>query len=155
MDRIEDMIEGSEKLTRIFGRWPSFHDAEVLDVSLWRGDVNPEQNRYVFPVLTATMHLWEMTKEVDPRGFFVLRDHTLATLRFHEVQDLRMEGFNYQNAIFELSISRLERTQPPSPYFAVEMEPSFGVGASFTCLRVEVSDAVSCGAGGEVTPVID
>jgi hypothetical protein len=27
-------IEGAERLTQIFGRWPSFHDAEVLRVRL-------------------------------------------------------------------------------------------------------------------------
>jgi hypothetical protein len=30
----------SQKLTSIFGgEWPSFHDAELTDVHLWRGDV--------------------------------------------------------------------------------------------------------------------
>jgi hypothetical protein len=149
MIKLGEVIEGSKKLTQIFGRWPSFHDAEVLDLSLWRGDVDPEHGRYIFPVLTTTIHLWEMTRELDTHGFFVLKDHTLATPRFHEVHDLRMEGFNHQNAIFDLSINKLERMKPPSSYFAVEIEPSFGVGASFTCLR-EVRDAVLCGANGKV-----
>ena len=33
---IESFIDGSEKLVRIFGYWPSFHDAEVIDLHLWR-----------------------------------------------------------------------------------------------------------------------
>jgi len=31
---IESFIDSSEKLTNVFGYWPSFHDAEVLDLHL-------------------------------------------------------------------------------------------------------------------------
>jgi hypothetical protein len=31
MPTIESLIAGSEKLTNLFGHWPSFHDAEVLE----------------------------------------------------------------------------------------------------------------------------
>ena len=48
MTNIETRIDGSEKLTRIFGYWPSFHDAEVIELNFWRGDVNPEVERYIF-----------------------------------------------------------------------------------------------------------
>ncbi len=37
----------------------------------------------------------------------------------------------------------------PSPYFAVEVEPAFGMGASFKCLRIEVVDAVPCSDDGK------
>ncbi len=53
MNEPEKLIEGSERLTAIFGYWPSFHDAEVVKFDLWRGDVEPEAERYIFPVLTA------------------------------------------------------------------------------------------------------
>jgi hypothetical protein len=49
MDAPEKLIENSERLASIFGYWPSFHDAEVIKFDLWRGDVQPEENRYVFP----------------------------------------------------------------------------------------------------------
>ncbi|PYU05658.1 MAG: hypothetical protein DMG33_10305, partial [Acidobacteria bacterium] len=51
MENIETLIENSRKLTEIFGYWPSFHDAEVIDLHFWRGDVDSEADRYVFPVL--------------------------------------------------------------------------------------------------------
>jgi hypothetical protein len=34
MQPIESLLEGSEKLLAIFGRWPSFHDAEVIEIQL-------------------------------------------------------------------------------------------------------------------------
>jgi hypothetical protein len=45
------MIIGSEKLTSIFGRWPSFPDAEVHELHFWRGPVDTEAEVYNFPVL--------------------------------------------------------------------------------------------------------
>ena len=144
MSSIESFILNSEKLTRTFGYWPSFHDAEVIDLHLWRGNVDPEQGKWEFPVLTMKIHLWEMTKEVNSEGYFVLRYHTLCTLRFRDVQNFHMSHFNFQNAMMELLITRKEREKPPSPYFVVEISPAHGIETSFECLHIEVIEAVSC-----------
>ena len=151
MENIEALIDGSQKLTSIFGYWPSFHDAEVLEFQLWRGDIAPEESRHVFPILTLKMHCFEMTKEITSGGFFVLRNHTLVTFKFYDVDDMQMRGFNHQNAIFGLSINQLVRSQGPSPYYSVQLDPAFGIEASFTCLRMEVSEVMPCGGDGKVT----
>src|ERR1700756_222033 len=109
MSDIASLIAGSEKLTQIFGYWPSFHDAEVININLWRGHVDPDKGIWDFPVITMKIHLWEMTKEVDPNGFLICRKHTLCTLRFRDVAELSMARFNHQNAMLELSIERKER----------------------------------------------
>ncbi|HJZ62933.1 MAG TPA: hypothetical protein VKD70_01340 [Candidatus Acidoferrum sp.] len=57
MENTETLIQGSEKLTNIFGYWPDFHDAEVLEIYFWRGDVDPDQNRFDFPVFSIPAHL--------------------------------------------------------------------------------------------------
>src|ERR1700722_2492068 len=103
MASIESLIVGSQKITTIFGYWPSFHDAEVSELHFWRGRVQPEKSIYDFPVLTLTIHHWELTKEVDPQGFIVLRHHTLTRLRFYDVHEFQMQGFNHQNAIMALT----------------------------------------------------
>ena len=155
MEAIESAIVGSENLTRIFGYWPSFHDAEIIDLHLWRGEVDPGRGVFVFPTLTLTMHVWELTREVDADGYLILRHHTLTKLKFHTVfEDIRIEGFNQQNAIFGLSVTRLERTCGPSPYFSVVMEQACGMGASFTCMGVEVIQATPCGADGQAIPPV-
>jgi len=147
---IESLIIGGERLTRIFGYWPSFHDAEVLDLHIWRGNVDADKQAYDFPVLTLKVHVWELTREVDSEGYLVLRHHTLTTLKFSDVDDFRMEGFNHQNAILGLSITRQERSEKPSPYFSVDLEPAFGISASFKCLTIEVVDAATCTAEGKM-----
>jgi hypothetical protein len=108
MANIETHIEGIEKLTCIFGRWPSFHDAEVVALHLWRGDSMTERTHPRFPVLTTEIHLWELTNEIDARGYYVLRNHTLTTIRFHDVLNLEIKGFSNQNVIFGLSIESQE-----------------------------------------------
>lgn len=74
----ETKIIGGAKLTNIFGRWPSFHDAEVLELNFWRGNVQPDEGVYDFPVLMLKIHVWELTNKVDPKGYLVLRYHTLT-----------------------------------------------------------------------------
>jgi hypothetical protein len=152
MPDIAPFIQDSQKLTSIFGYWPSFHDAEIIELHFWRGDVDADKKRYVFPILTVKLHVWELTKEVDERGYYVARHHTLATLRFYDVYEFSMEGCNQQNAIFELLIEQQERTDGPSPFFTVEFRPAFGMGASLRCLRVEVADAVPCASDGKCMP---
>lgn len=141
MNKPEVDIEGSDRLTGIFGYWPSFHDAEIIEFNLWRGDLKPDANLYIFPVLTTRIHLWELTSEVDAHGSLVMRHHTLATLRFHDVDEFAMEGFNHQNAILGLEITR-EENSSLSP-FCVEFQPAFGLTATFRCRRIEVVDAES------------
>jgi hypothetical protein len=147
MPNVEEFIDSSKKLTDIFGYWPSFHDAEILELTFWRGDVDPDAGRYIFPVLQTRMHLWELTNETGP---LVRKHHTLATLRFHDIDEFRMEGFNHQNAILGLSIVRQERASGPSPVFAVHFNPAFGMGATFVCGRVEVIDAAACSTEGKL-----
>jgi hypothetical protein len=143
MSDIEKLIEGSDSLTGIFGYWPSFHDAEVIDLHVWRGDALVERSRPRFPVLTTKVHLWELTNEIDARGYYVLRHHTLATLRFHDVLDLQMKGFAHQNVIFGLSIIPQERSEGPwKRVFAVQFEPVSEFELTFQCSRVEVLDAI-------------
>ena len=146
----ESLVEHSQKLTNIFGYWPSFHDAEAVEIHLWRGDLDPDRGRYVFPVLTVKMHLWELTEETDALGHLVKQKHTLATLRFHLLAEgITLTRFGYLNELFELTITRQERDDGPSPFLAVEFKPSMGMGAAFKCERAELLDAVPCNERGE------
>jgi hypothetical protein len=102
-------IGNSEALTEIFGRWPSFHDAEVIALRLDR-----EAGEGGTPALELGVHLWEMTNDVDPDGFYVRRHHTITTLRFADIDDLDLGGFNGQNVIADLTIKEVTRTGSPS-----------------------------------------
>ena len=146
---VESFVQDSERLLRVFSYWPSFHDAEIINFHLWRGNVDPKKGLYQFPVLTLDLHHWEITKELNSAGYYVLRYHTRTTLTFRDVQSVQMDGFNYQNAIMSLFIKQLQREEKPSPLIFVEIEAAFGIQASFTCLSAEVTSAVPCSDTGE------
>ncbi len=148
MSGIESHIAGSQKLTDIYGKWPSFHDGEVIELHCWRGQMKPGDwdDSNVLPVLTAKIHIFIESPTSH---------HTLATLRFEDVDDFRMEGFNHQNAILGLSISvqdrgKFESGESLPPRFAVQFQPAFGMSASFRCFRIEVVDAARCTEEGKV-----
>lgn len=111
--------------------------------------MEPDRGRYDFAVLTLKIYVWELTNDINSKGFLVPKHHTLTTLRFLDVDDFRVEGCNHQNAVLELSVTHKQRAEGPSPYFAVHIDPAFGMGASFSCLRVEVVDAIPCNAVGK------
>ena len=89
-----------------------------------------------------------MTNDVDAKGYFVLAKHTLVTMRFYDIENLKLEGFNHQNVIFGLGIEHRTRDEGPSPYFSVHFDQCFGIGAAFTCLRIEIVEAMSCDPEG-------
>jgi hypothetical protein len=121
-------ISNGEALTHIFGRWPSFHDAEVIALRLDRGPSEGDT-----PSLELDIHLWEMTSDVDPNGFYVLRHHTITTLRFADIDDLDLSGFNGQNVIAKLTINGVEANRR-----AVDLATSYGLSVGFNCANCEV-----------------
>jgi hypothetical protein len=138
------VFEGSRKLTDIFGYWPSFHDAEVHKLLLERGNVDASGASHEIPTLTIRIHLFEMTDKVDSAGFFVLIKHTLATLRFHDVDESSFNGFNHQNAILGLTVTAENAAPRKTPVLKVNIESAFGLGATFKCSRCEVVEAMPC-----------
>lgn len=133
MGAIESKIENSHLLTGIFGYWPSFHDAEVISVELQRAQDGSDQ-----PTLRARVYVFAVTKEVDDRGFYVLKNHTLVTFLFRGIDESQIKSFNHQNALWELKITDLSSRQLENLNFEVHFVPSFGVEAEFKCKTVEI-----------------
>jgi hypothetical protein len=134
-------IENDEALTRIFGGWPSFHDAEVLSVHLDRGDKDGAS-------LEARIHVFKMTSEVDERGYYVLTDHTLVTLFFANIILRELRGFNHQNALFGIGIEEVDPATNDGRRLAVAFEVSYGVETHFLCDRVIVRSVGPFGQAG-------
>jgi len=132
-----EFVEQSSRLTDIFGAWPLFHDAEVHSMDLWRGDVDPGRERWVSPTLTAKIQVLEATQP----GASHSGNDALVTLRFHDVDRLKLLGFNHQNAIIGLSFEHESRGDGLPPYIRVEFERAFGVNATFVCFRIECLSA--------------
>ncbi len=131
MDAIEKKIKNSNLLTQVFGRWPCFHDAEVISFEFFRDAVSE-------PNVRAKLHVFEMTSEVDQRGFFVLTNHKIATFLFSCIDQSSVSDFNQQNVLMDLAIADISSRQLDSLKFEVHFASSFGIEASFKCRAIEV-----------------
>lgn len=131
---IGSLVRNNSLLSDIFGEWPSFHDAEVLELRLDRNGPGGVE-------LEAKVHLFETTSEVTPEGFHRLQNHTLATLLFTGVDGLSLDGFNHQNVLFGLSLVDISDRQLDQLRWEVAFDSSHGVAARFLCETVAVVTA--------------
>ncbi len=119
-------IENAKALTSVFGVWPSFHDAEIIELVLRRGPVVPS--------LECLIHVFESTGEVDQKGYHVLKNHVLVRLQFADIRLHDLADFNHQNVIYELVISSGSKAER----FSVAISTSFGCEAHFDCNAIAV-----------------
>ncbi len=75
-------------------------------------------------------------------------DDVMVTLRFHDVDEFKMQDFNHCNQIAGLRLSERQRGHFTTgkeipPHLLVTFEPGFGMNASFLCSRMEVMSAES------------
>ena len=146
-----DRIVNAEAVTRIFGDWPSFHDAEVIAMRLDRRGGGGK------PQLEVDIHTWEVTPEVMPDGHRGWRKHTLVGLRFEAIDDLSLEDFNHQNVLFDVVLTDVS-DRGGSLHWEVAFNSSFGLSASFLCGTITVvraepfdpegSDPLGAGSSG-------
>jgi Immunity protein 50 len=136
---------GVELITKVFGYWPSFHDAEIkwlrLDITDSEGGIGP--------MLEFAIHCFEITDKVSPSGFCVLEKHTLVHFRFRQVSDLDLHGFTNQNAIFGLEIEDESNPTWEDQFFKISIVASSGLGGSFHSRFPEILSAIPCNQKGE------
>ena len=127
------IVKGHEQLTSIFGRWPSFHDSEVLSIRLEREG----EDCWTSPTLYSTVHVFTGRRNDNSRTGVEFYNHTLVTFRFNLVVNLELSGFNQQNAIFDLIIETPANAPTETP-IDVTFQPSFGVALTFSCQSAEI-----------------
>lgn len=93
---LKSLSGGADLLLWFDGRVPSFHDAEVLGVWLDRDGA----------IGQVKVHAFEITNQVDPDGYLGLTKHVVVLFEFDRVAGLNLVGFNAQNVINGLSITR-------------------------------------------------
>jgi Immunity protein 50 len=122
MDPALNEIDGAAELERWFGYWPSFHDAEVVSVSLNRVGVS-----------TVVVHTWDITKYAAKRdGKSVVDKSILVELSFEQITDLSLEDFSVQNVLGELKF----RKTPTG--FRLELRPLFGIGGYIEAQAIRI-----------------
>jgi hypothetical protein len=133
-----EQIEAHTQVLEAFGYWPEFHDAEVRSLVLDRntvlfGDIADAQ-------IEVCLHALEWTRDAQPAF-----NHHLVQFRFHEVDQVELEGFNHQNAILEF---RIELSAEAPVRLRISFVPAHGLSGSFCASRAEVLSVVPCNHDG-------
>ncbi|OGC14115.1 hypothetical protein A2290_06400 [candidate division WOR-1 bacterium RIFOXYB2_FULL_36_35] len=136
-----EKIRNFEVLIKRFGEWPAFHDAEIISLSLYRKDgVNH------MPKMELRIHHFQTTSETDAKGYFKQIKHSLTTFCFHQVEGLELEGFDYQNVVYNLDIKDFSDDQAGDSKFQVTIEPSSGLSCFFMCKEIELLASIEVDA---------
>lgn len=116
-------IPGGKSLLEWFGRIPRFHDAKLLEIS--------------FPGRAAGLmriHAWNMTDQVDAKGYFLLDKHAIVTLVLGEVSAISCTDFEMvPGIIFDLEIAKMEEN------FRIEWDASYGVSGFVIAKHIKIS----------------
>jgi Immunity protein 50 len=106
-------IAGFEKVVAAFGYWPSFHDAPVLSFDLSQDHIDLQ------------LEAWEMTPEVDAKGFFVLAKQHEIGFRFSRIVSTNLDEFIAENILHHLTFSS-SADFALNGSFDVELESAMG-----------------------------
>ncbi len=87
---MENIIQNAESLIEIFGRFPSFHDAEV-----WKIILNRRGSENHLPALEALIYVYSSGRKC------------LVNLEFAGIFGLKLENFNHQNVLGDLEIREI------------------------------------------------
>jgi hypothetical protein len=93
------------------------------------------------PSLAADFHVFEMTSDVTPDGYYALENHILVTMHFTGIDQLELGGFNHQNVLFGLVLNDISARQLDVLKWEVAFDSSFGVSARFLCEKISVLGA--------------
>jgi hypothetical protein len=114
-------IPGAEELFAWFDGWPSFHDAEILSLTLNSSGTS-----------TLTIHSWRMTSQVDERGYYVLEKHGKVSFLLQGVFGLELDDFSPQNVISGLNLRQL------GDGFQLDLGPCYGLAGSISARQLAI-----------------
>jgi hypothetical protein len=130
MSKLYTAIIGHEKLTAIYGQWPTFHDAEIVSIHFDRGEGRPLNS----PSITVLIHVFRIDVTPDASN----RDDRIAALHFRGVESVRLCYFNNQNSILGFGFLQHYCERLRRQVFDVEIPAASGAEFSFQCNAIEV-----------------
>lgn len=109
---------GADAIATFFGRWPSFHDAEILTVHIDR-----QGQRSSMRVLTSLM-----TDRTDEAGYFIKDREAVVTFEFSGITSLQLEG---EDADRQNVVSSIDIETNDSGYRII-LGPCYGISGELT-----------------------
>ena len=118
VDIVAPDIPGSDEIVSWFGCWPSFHDAEILELHLDRADAS-----------WIKVHAWTSGMV---NGNYKSDHHAIITFTFERVRNLDLSDFSPQNVIFGLDVEK------SGDCFRVTLSPCYGMAGFIESDRIRV-----------------
>ena len=140
MIEVPNYIRNHEAVVSAFGYWPSFHDATVLSFE------------HKSDSITLAVHVWEMTSQLNPQGYFVLHKHHIVRFSFRGIVQTDLTHFISANILFELLFSPCSEFDDAGR-FTVGLESAMGgdLCGSFTATFGEVTSVLPCDRNAQTT----
>ncbi|WP_144222852.1 hypothetical protein [Mesorhizobium amorphae] len=116
-------IPGGEALIGWFGCVPRFHDAELLEITFSGKGAG-----------LLRIQAWNVTDEVDAKGYLVPDKHATATLTLDGVTAIHCIDFDMMPAIiFDLEITQVEEN------YRIQWSASYGVAGFIIAKHVRIN----------------
>lgn len=120
VDWILSKIVGAREFYERFESWPSFHDAEIVELHLVRNGTS-----------SLKVAVEKFTLDVDSSGDPITEKFAVI-LRMVDIQEMFLNDFNDQNVIFELTLGPVENG------IEIGMHPTFGMYGRIVARRVSL-----------------
>jgi len=127
-----DYVKGSQQLVDVLGVWPVFHDAQVIAFSVQR----PLNSAEGAPLAPLSLHVttWKYIGVGTADFEQVVDKSLLVNFLFEGTRDCEVAGFNHQNVIDQLAVSRIEADDNAT--LRGDIESIWGVGGWIRCQAV-------------------
>jgi hypothetical protein len=116
-----EKIAGYSDVVRNFGKWPSFHDAEIVRLDL---------NRSSQSVLSV--YAFTMLGEIDDSGYYKLANHAVVHFHMQGIESLELQNFSAQNVIFGLELTH------ENGLYKIDLDPCFGLSGTLACMKLSL-----------------
>ena len=114
-------IPGAQAVAEWFGRWPSFHDDEILSVHINRSGTS-----------AMRLHVRTLKDQPDERGFYVVDREAVIRFELTGIKWLMLQGENRQNVIDGLAF------EPTIDGCRIELAPCYGIWGEIVAQHVSV-----------------
>jgi hypothetical protein len=124
-------VPGFATVKEWFGYWPSFHDAEIVSLSLERNSSS-----------RLNVHTFQTVNETNALGHYRTTKHAVVCFIFDEIQDLNLVQFSAQNVISALVLSKNDEG------YSIELGCCYGLCGSLTAksIRIELESGMPDGS---------
>jgi hypothetical protein len=123
---IAQLVQNAETLIAAMGRWPSFHDANVLTVTRDAEDI------------AISIHLFAMTDQVDSARYYILDKHHRVEIVMRDVLSNSLPAGYVSDCLSDLAFHRL------SEFIRVEFESHTDQCGVVVCRSVEIVSVQAC-----------